>query len=144
MTPNPLVYGAADANIAITQTPNTLWANCLANGSPYSNGVFELDMTGIVFYISKVNGAATRIAYYLLDGNTQYLLGSDKGISVQNTLTNTFTLGKVLVDLQKVRAAGIRQLTGFRLVLSAVNNRPILSYIQGGKGLAVFSPLGVV
>jgi hypothetical protein len=146
MTPNPIPFNTNDGSVLqITQTPNTLWANCLANGVPYSSGVFELDMTGIVFYASAVGAAQTRITYYLLDGNTQFLLGTDKHLYVRNDTTNTYTLGKVLIDLQKVRAAGIRQLTGFRLIFRTIQAKnPKLSYIQGGKGLAVFSPLGVV
>lgn len=147
MIPNPLTKNTPSgyADLAITQTPNTLWANCLANGVPYSSGVFELDMTGLLFLASNVGGAQLRISCFLLDGSTQFALSQDKNVYVRNNVTVPFTFGKVLVDLQKARAAGIRQLTGFRFAFNTLfANLPTISYIQSGKGLAVFSPLGVV
>jgi hypothetical protein len=144
MTPNPTKGNVTDATIFITQTPNTLWANCLATGVPYSAGVFEIDMTGFFFYFFNISRVATRFIYSLLDSVTgnKLLLGTSKSLFPAKP-TSIFTLGKISVDLQAARNAGIRQLTGFEVVMEA--NFPGVNFalFQVGKGLAVFSPLSL-
>jgi hypothetical protein len=153
MTPNPTTAGANDAVVNIVQTPNTLWANCFATGVPYSSGNFELDLTGLVFCLRNVGGFDVRVNCRLVDGVTQseWNVGILKNVyplgpTGTSNLKSVLTLGKVLVDLQKARAAGIRQLTGIRILVSANTPTPIITtaLIGTSKGLAVFSPLGVV
>jgi len=140
MTPNPIFNGIA--LIPLTQTPGTLWASCLATGAPFSTGIFTLQIPFTFRMNYQFSGLGFQFVYALYDSIEDKEFRFNYYIYPLNpTGANRlviYKLGSVRVDLAAIRAAGLRQVTGFRMYSGTVTT--IFLQDVGGTAFASFYP----
>jgi hypothetical protein len=140
MTPNPI--GVGIGLIPLTQTPGTLWASCLATGAPFNSGIFTLQIPFTFKMAYQFSGLGFQFQYSLYDSieNKEFVI-TYRAYPLNASGANRiilYKLGSVRIDLAAIRAAGLRQITGFRMYSGTVT--VITLQDVGGTAFATFYP----
>lgn len=129
----------------VTQVPG-LWADCLANGVPYSTGFFMIPFP-FSFLLNVGEVLISNVASIsLYDGITDY------SFPINTIIFNTlqpgnkdayYTIGTVEIDLQAIRAIGFRQLThiqyttAFNAKLKSIGGPVFATYQKTISGIII-------
>ena len=139
MTPNPVANGIGV--IGITQTVGTLWESCLATGTPFSSGIFTLQLP-FTFRLNYSFISSAGLTFSLFDSTTNSSYPFSQTVYALDVVGQfkflIYKLGTVVVDLAALRATGFRKLTSINM--QAGSQIQIILQDVGGPAFATFYP----
>jgi hypothetical protein len=121
ITPNP----SNSFVIPITQNPGTIWANCLATGTPYSTGTFTLNFS-LGFSVEALQLISYGDTVFTIFDSVNNVSYSPTGFRVNQSVYNRFNptifagfyprtrIQTITIDLATLRASGFRVMTGIQ------------------------------
>jgi len=117
ITPNPSQF----FTIPITQNPGTIWASCLATGTPYSTGTFTINF-GLAFNVESNQFTTIFDTIITIFDSVNNVAYSPTASRVNQSVYNRLNLRSavkarfqsITIDLATLRASGFRVMTGIQ------------------------------